>query len=56
MVWRIWEAKGTPLKEIWEEWTYPDLLKANAILDMMADVEIARSALEEEELRHPGKP
>jgi hypothetical protein len=33
-LWRVWSKKGTPLQELREEWTYPDLLKANAILEM----------------------
>jgi hypothetical protein len=33
MIWRIWLTKKVPLNELKWEWSYPDLLKANSILD-----------------------
>lgn len=50
LVWRIWNEKGVPLKEIQEYWSYEDLLKANALLDMKDDFELALEAVQEEEL------
>lgn len=33
-IYRIWLKKGTPLNELNYEWTYEDIIKANAVLDM----------------------
>ena len=41
LLWRIWLKKGTPLNELKYDWTYIDLLKANALLDMEETNEIA---------------
>ncbi|MDR2952564.1 MAG: hypothetical protein LBU82_04895 [Treponema sp.] len=51
MVWRVWYEKGTPLDEILYRWTYPDLLKANAVLDMYQAYKIADDAYMEEKLK-----
>ena len=32
-LWRIWMAEKVPLSELRWEWSYPDVLKALAILD-----------------------
>jgi hypothetical protein len=37
------------------EWIYEDLLKANAILDMYAAMDIARNYLDEQELKNKVK-
>jgi hypothetical protein len=55
MIWRVWHDKGTPLNELRYEWTYPDLLKANAILDMYGAMDTARNALDERDLKGAGK-
>jgi hypothetical protein len=51
LIWRIWHEKGTPLNELRYEWTYEDLLKANAILDMYGAMDIARNYLDEQEVK-----
>ena len=43
------------LREIREEWTYPDALKANAILDMRADMETAMEAMARADSERPPK-
>jgi hypothetical protein len=40
-LWRIWTKKGTPLNELKYQWTYPDILKALAIMDMEDDYDCA---------------
>jgi hypothetical protein len=37
------------------EWTYPDLLKANAILDMYGAMELVKGVLDEQDLDKPGR-
>ena len=49
MIWRIWLEKGTPLNEMKNEWTYVDLLKANALLDMMEDHRAVLEGVQEEQ-------
>lgn len=44
MIWRIWIEKGTPLDELKNKWTYPDLLKANDLLNMQSDYSNAITA------------
>jgi len=51
LVWRIWYEKGVPLDELRYKWTYPDLLKANAILDMNQSITIADNRYTELELK-----
>ncbi len=41
LIWRIWMTKGTPLSELRWQWTYPDILKANAILDYQEAYDLA---------------
>jgi hypothetical protein len=55
LVWRIWHEKGTPLKELLYEWTYEDLLKANAVLDMYNAMETAMNYFDEQELKSQTK-
>lgn len=41
-IWRVWLRKdGMSLDELRYEWTYEDILKANALLDMEEDYRIA---------------
>jgi hypothetical protein len=40
-LWRLWLSKGIPLQELRWNWTYPDILKANAVLDFQDDYELA---------------
>lgn len=54
MIWRIWREKGTPLDELRYQWTYPDLLHANAVLDMHSDMNTAMDALFEHEAKPSG--
>jgi hypothetical protein len=51
LVWRIWYEKGTPLNELLYDWTYPLLLKANAVLDMYNAMDVAGNYLDEQELK-----
>jgi hypothetical protein len=55
LLWRIWYEKGTPLNELRYEWTYEDLLKANAILDMYVAIDTARNYFDEQELKAQAK-
>lgn len=41
----MWREKGVPLDELRYRWTYEDLLHANAVLDMDADIEAAVDGL-----------
>ena len=49
-LWRLWLDKGVPIKEIQEQWTLEDVLKANAILDMKEAYETGLHQLSVEEL------
>jgi hypothetical protein len=40
-LWRIWKEVGTPIRELRHEWTYDDVLRANAVLDMASDYDLA---------------
>jgi len=55
LLWRVWLEKGVPLNELKYEWTYPDLLEANAVLDMYSSHEIANEALTDEEFKVPDR-
>jgi hypothetical protein len=55
LAWRIWYEKGTPLHELLNDWTYEDLLKANAVLDMYGAMDIARNYLDEQDLKSKTK-
>jgi len=46
----LWYEKNIPLREIQETWTYEDVMKANAVLDMYSAVETAREAFDKAEL------
>jgi hypothetical protein len=48
LIWRIWSSKKVPLQELRQEWTYKDLLKANAILDYEETYELAADGLQPE--------
>ena len=52
MIWRIWQEKGTPLNELRDQWTYEDLLHANAVFDMSQDMNTAMEGLFEFERKH----
>jgi hypothetical protein len=43
------------LREIQECWTYEDVMKANAVLDMYAAVNTARDAYDKLELERTGR-
>ena len=42
--------KGVPLHAIYYEWTYVEVMKANAVLDMSEAIEAARLYVEEMEV------
>jgi len=48
-MWRVWKRTGTPLNEIFYEWTYEQVMKANAVLDMYDAMDIAMNQIEEPE-------
>lgn len=49
-LWRIWSEKGTSIEELRYKWTYPDVLKANAILDMQADFETGMNEIDRRDM------
>ena len=51
-LWRIWLKKSIPLNELRNEWTYPDILKANALLDMQEAYEMGLNQVSMEEVEH----
>lgn len=55
LIWRIWKAKNISLSELKYEWSYVDLLKANAILDYQDDLELGYLALRERESKRSHK-
>lgn len=46
----MWYEKNVPIRELQEEWTYDDVIRANAVLDMYSAVETAREAYDKAEL------
>jgi hypothetical protein len=48
-MWRIWYEKNVPLREL-ETWTYDEIMKVSAILDMYSAVDTAREAYDKAEL------
>jgi len=46
----LWYEKNVPLRELQEEWTYDDVMRANAVLDMYSAVETARESFDKAEL------
>lgn len=46
----MWFEKGIPLKELREEWTYDDVMRAVAILDMYSAIDTARDAYDKAEM------
>jgi hypothetical protein len=46
----LWFEKGIPLKELREEWTYDDVMRAVAILDMYSAIDTARDAYDKAEM------
>jgi hypothetical protein len=49
-IWRIWHEKNIPLRELQEEWTYDEIMRASAVLDMYSAVDIAREAYDKAEM------
>jgi hypothetical protein len=47
-IWRIWLAKNVPLNELRWEWTYEDILKANAMLDYQEAYDLAMEGMHPE--------
>lgn len=54
MLWRMWKEGNVPLHELMNRWTYEELVKGNAVLDMYQSIDIAYDALMEEEMKRPG--
>ena len=50
-IWRIWKETGTNLNELKYEWTYSDIKKASAILDMYDDYGTAARELDNRDIR-----
>jgi hypothetical protein len=48
----VWYEKGTPLTELRDNWSYEDILHANAILDMYADMNTAQDGILEQERKN----
>jgi ABC-type uncharacterized transport system substrate-binding protein len=44
-----------PLRELQEEWTYDEIMRATAVLDMYSAVDTAREAYDKAELEHKQK-
>jgi hypothetical protein len=44
-----------PLRELQEEWTYDEIMRASAVLDMYSAVETAREAYDKAELERKQK-
>jgi hypothetical protein len=49
ILWRIWKKTSIPIDELRYKWTYSDILKANALLDMDNDYESAMNEMMDEE-------
>ena len=45
-IWRIWLAKGGDIT-MYKKWSYTDIMKANALLDMKEDIDSACNAFDE---------
>ena len=45
----MWKERVASLRELREEYTYEDALKANSVLDMYADIEAAMETMAEME-------
>jgi len=48
-IWRVWLNTNEPLNEIRFNWTFIDVMKANALLDMQDDMKGAVDAYLEKE-------
>lgn len=46
-IWRIWMEKKVSLYELKYNWTYEDILKANALLDMKDEIGLAMDMWQE---------
>jgi ABC-type uncharacterized transport system substrate-binding protein len=49
-MWRIWHEKNVPLRELQEEWTYDEIMRASAVLDMYSAAETAREACDKADM------
>jgi hypothetical protein len=54
LIWRLWKEQNVPLHELKHQWTYEELVQANAVLDMHQSIEIAWESLMEEKLKTSG--
>ena len=51
-IFRIWKETNTSLHEVMYEWTYTEVMQANAILDMYQSNDIATQALDLQEFEN----
>lgn len=51
-IFRIWKETHTSLNEVMYEWTYEQVMQANAFLDMFQSNDIATQALDLQELEN----
>jgi ABC-type uncharacterized transport system substrate-binding protein len=54
-MWRLWYEKNIPLHELQEEWTYDEIMRASAVLDMYSAVDTAREAYDKAEMERKNK-
>ena len=54
-MWRVWKKTGTSIREIYYEWTYEMVEKANAFLDMEDAANITWEYIQEKENPGPDK-
>jgi hypothetical protein len=47
--------KNIPLRELQEEWTYDDIMRASAVLDMYSAVDVAREAYDKADMENKRK-
>ena len=47
-IWRVWDAAGVSLRELQLDWSYVDIMKASAFLDLKEAYELAAEGLQPE--------
>jgi hypothetical protein len=51
----LWYEKNIPLRELQEQWTYDEVMRAIAVLDMYSAVDTAREAYDKAEMERKQK-
>jgi hypothetical protein len=51
----LWYEKNIPLRELQEQWTYDEVMRAVAVLDMYSAVDTAREAYDKAEMENERK-